>query len=214
MSESDSFIKEVTEEVRQDRMFRLWKRYAPYVIGGIILLVGAAAVWNWLEHRRELGARETGGAFMEAEIGSVEAQEALLDGLDGEAAAVAELRLAAALAGAGEDARAVEVFRGVAARGGLPAAYRDLALLEAVKLEAAGGEPGRLIAELAPLAEPGAPYRPLALELRAALQLAAGDPAAAREDLEAARTAETATGETRRRASELLAALGPAAGGE
>ena len=30
MSDTDSFIQEVTEEVRQDRMFALWKKWAAY----------------------------------------------------------------------------------------------------------------------------------------------------------------------------------------
>lgn len=209
MSESDSFIKEVTEEVRQDRMFRLWKRYAPYVIGAIIAVVGAAAVWNWMEHRRELAARETGGAFLEAELNSIEAQETLIGAVDGEAEAIAELRLAAALAESDDRARAVEIYRSVASRGDLDASYRDLALLNALKLEATSGEAEALIDELAPLVEDRAPYRPLALELRGVLYLNSGDVAAAREDLEAALSAPTATGETRRRVSELLAAIGP-----
>jgi hypothetical protein len=34
VSETDSFIQEVTEEVRHDRMFRLWKKYGPYAVAG------------------------------------------------------------------------------------------------------------------------------------------------------------------------------------
>ena len=213
MSESDSFIQEVSEEIRQDRMFKLWKRYAPYVIGAIALIVGAAAVWNWMQHRAVIEARETGGAFIAAELGAVEAQEALAASIDDEAAVVAELRLAASLLLNDETERAVEIYRGVAAREDLPTAYRHLAVLNAVKLDAEAGEPAALVGALAPLVEEGAPYRPLALELRAVLQVAAGDAAAAREDLEAVLAAPEATAETRRRASGLLAALEPAAAG-
>lgn len=208
MSESDSFIKEVTEEVRQDRMFRLWKRYAPFVIGAIILIVGAAAVWNWMEHRREIEARERGGAFIESEIGSVEAQRALVDEMEGEAEAIAQLRLAAALAASGSDAEAARTYREAAGRGDLDPSYRDFALLNALKLEAPTAEPAALIAELEPLVAEGAPYRPLALEFRAALHINAGDIDAARQDLEAATTDPMATGETRRRVNELLTAIG------
>ena len=44
MSESDSFIQEVTEEVRQDRMFALWKKWGPYVLAAIVIAVGGAAI--------------------------------------------------------------------------------------------------------------------------------------------------------------------------
>ena len=43
MSETDSFIQEVTEEVRQDQMLRYWKKYGAYVIGGVALIVAGAA---------------------------------------------------------------------------------------------------------------------------------------------------------------------------
>ncbi|HUF57002.1 MAG TPA: hypothetical protein VMM55_10635 [Thermohalobaculum sp.] len=213
MSESDSFIQEVSEEIRQDRMYKLWKRYAPFVIGAIVVIVGAAAVWNWMQHRAVLEARETGGAFIAAEFGSVEAQEALVDRIDDEAEVVARLRLASSLLVNDQAGRAAEVYREVAEREDLAPAYRHLAVLNAVRLEAEGGEAGALAGELAPLVEEGAPYRPLALELRAMLRLQAGDAAAAREDLEAV-LAGPVTAETRQRASGLLAALEPAAAAE
>ena len=214
MSESDSFIQEVSEEIRQDRMFKLWKRYAPYVIGAIIVIVGAAAVWNWMEHRAVLEARETGGAFLAAELGSVEAQEALLEEVEDEAEVVAALRMASSLLLDGQEERAAEVYSGVAARDDVPPAYSHLALLNAVKLSAEESAPEALIGELAPLVEEGAPYRPLALELRGLLHLRAGDAGAAREDLEAALAAPSVTAETRRRVNGILAALEPGAAAE
>ena len=214
MSESDSFIQEVSEEIRQDRMFKLWKRYAPYVISAIILVVGAAAVWNWMEHRAVLEARETGGAFIAAEFASVEAQDALLEEVDDEAEVVAALRLAASLLANDQEARAAEVYREVAGREEIAPAYRHLAVLNAVKLAADDAASDELISELEPLVEPGAPYRPLALELRGVLRLGAGDVAAAHEDFEAAIAAPAATAETRRRVNGILAALGPAAAAE
>ena len=210
MSESDSFIQEVSEEIRQDRMFRLWKRYGPFVIGAIVAIVAAAAVWNWLEHRAVLEARETGGAFLAAELASLEEQEALVEAVEDEAQLVAEFRLATSLVMNDAPERAAEVYRRVAGRDGLTAAYRHLALLNAVKLAAGTAEPSALIGDLAPLVEPGAPYRPMALELRGVLHLQAGEIAAAREDLQAAMAAPNATAETRSRVNELLSALGPA----
>ena len=210
MSESDSFIQEVSEEIRKDRMFRLWKRYGPFAIGAIVAIVGAAAVWNWLEHRAVLEARETGGAFLAAELSSPEEQEALLEAVDDEAELIAEFRLATSLMMNDEPERAAAVYRRVAGREDLETAYRHLAVLNAVKLEAGTAAPAALADELAPLVDPGAPYRPMALELRGVLQLEAGNLAAAREDLQAALTAPNATADTRSRVNELLAALGPA----
>ena len=210
MSESDSFIQEVSEEIRQDRMFKLWKRYGPFVIGAIVAIVAAAAVWNWLEHRAVLQAREAGGAFLAAELNAPDAQQALLEEVEDEAELIAEFRLATSLVLNDQPGRAAEIYRGIAGRGDLPAAYRHLALLNAVKLETETAEAAALIDDLDPLVEPGAPYRPMALELRGVLRVQAGDVAAAREDLQAALSAPNATAETRSRVNELLAALGPA----
>ncbi|MEL6318680.1 MAG: hypothetical protein AAFR16_13700, partial [Pseudomonadota bacterium] len=37
--ETDTFIDEVTEELRRDRLFALFKRYGPFAIGAVVLLV-------------------------------------------------------------------------------------------------------------------------------------------------------------------------------
>ena len=43
MSDTDSFIEEVSEEVRRDRLFKLMKRYGWIAILAVLLLVGGAA---------------------------------------------------------------------------------------------------------------------------------------------------------------------------
>ena len=47
MSESESFINEVTEEVRRDRLFRLARRYGWIAVVAVLVIVGAAAVNEW-----------------------------------------------------------------------------------------------------------------------------------------------------------------------
>ncbi|WP_404404736.1 tetratricopeptide repeat protein [Pelagibacterium halotolerans] len=46
----DSFLREVEEELRSDKMRAFWRKYAPYIIGGavlIVVLVAANEAWNW-----------------------------------------------------------------------------------------------------------------------------------------------------------------------
>jgi hypothetical protein len=46
----DSFLREVEEELRSDKLKAFWRRFAPFIIGGavlIVLLVGANEVWKW-----------------------------------------------------------------------------------------------------------------------------------------------------------------------
>ena len=210
MSETDSFIREVSEEVRQDRMFRLWKRYGLFVIGGVALAVGGTGVWTWMQHQATAERAERGAAFLAVEEGDVEGARRLADSTEGLRRVIAELKLAQALSASGDRAGAAEAYQAVADRADAPARYADFARLEALRLRAAEADPEDTIAALAPLAEAGAPYRALALELRAALHLNAGRPEAARSDLEAIMADPAATAATRARAEALLATFSAA----
>lgn len=208
MSDTDSFIQEVTDEVRQDRMFRLWKKYGPYGIAAVVVVVAVAAVLSWMKHREVEQARETGGAFLATDIASVPDQEKLIGSIQGPAAVIAKLRLAAAKAGAGDTAAAAELYREVAAESELGSAYADLARLQAVRVEAASMDPAKAVADLEPLTAEGAPYRLLALELRAVIRLNSGDTEAAHADLVSIIGDPRATRETGERALALLLSSG------
>ena len=208
MSETDSFIQEVTEEVRQDRMFALWKKWAPAIIGAIAVVVAGAAWWTWSEQRAQASAEAMGAAFLNADPAQVEAQQALIDATGGPARVLAELSMAAAEAEAGETARAASRFNEIAGRPDLAPAYAQFARLQALRLEGET-DPAATITGLEPLIADGAPYRPLALELRAVLLLNTGDTAAAHDDLKLILANESgATEATRLRALLILTASG------
>lgn len=207
VSDDDGFFREVSEEVRQDRMFALWKRYGAYVIAVIVIVVAASAGANWLEHMRQENARETGGAMIAAE--NREDIAALVEELEGAPRALAEMRLAAAEAEAGDTQGAIRRYRAVADDAGLGDAYGDLARLHAARLDLPGLSPAAAEETLAPLIEPGRPYRTLALELRAAIRLNAGDPDGAREDVAALLGEPGLTPGLAARARRMLALIGP-----
>ena len=208
MSETDSFIQEVTDEVRHDRMFRIWKKYGPYAVAAVVAVVAVSAGLNWMKHREIQQARETGGAFLASDIASIEDQQVLIGSVDGPAAVIARLRLAAATAVAGDAQAAAALYREVADEPGLGAAYADLARLQAVRVGVAAMDPAQAIAELDPLTVEGAPYRVLALELRAMVRLNAGDIEAAHADLVAIIGDPLATRESSQRALALLVSSG------
>lgn len=208
MSDSDSFIHEVTEEVRRDRMFRLWKKYGPWVIAVIVLVIAGAAALNWWQHRQREVARELGGEFLNTDIASVEDQERLLARVEGPAEAIARLRLAAAHAESGNAAEAARLYREIADSAGLDPVYADLARLQAVRLALPNMDPAEAVSALGPLAAEGAPFRLLALELRAVAHLQAGDSKAAHADLRAILESPDATRETIERAAALMLASG------
>jgi hypothetical protein len=215
VSDADSFIQEVSEEVRRDRLFGLWKRYGPFVIGGVVAVVAATGVDAWLKHQQAADAREAGAALLRAAEASDPARraEALLAAADaaGEGAAMlARLQAAAALAEAGDAAAAARVYRGVAEDATTPPEFAAFAAYRAAVLAAPETGPAAAVAALTPLAAEGQPFRALALEALAGLKLQNGDEPGARADLEALVADQTLTQATRDRAGRLLAALSPA----
>jgi hypothetical protein len=208
VSETDSFIQEVTDEVRQDRMFRLWKQYGPYAIGAVVIAVAGTAGYNWMKHREIEKARETGGAFLASDLSSVKDQQALLDKVKGRATILARMRLAAATAESGDAEGAAALYREVASEAELGRPYTDLARLEAVRLSVGKTDRDELEAELGPLIAEDGPYRLLALELRAAIRLDGGDVKGAHADLNRIIGNPQATRATSERALALLLSSG------
>lgn len=219
MSDADSFIQEVSEEVRRDRMFRLWKRYAPVVIAVIVAIVGGTGVMSWLDHRAAEAARRVGGVLLEAGASANPEQRAgallaLLETADGGLAVVAALQAATALAEAGAPAEAAAAFERAAAAAGAEPALAALATFRAIMLRAADVGTLATIDALGPLTFPGNAMRLPALEARGVAHLRAGDMARARADFDAILADLDATEATRLRVREYLSTLrtGPITG--
>ena len=78
MSNQDSFINEVTEEVRKERLYKLFKRYGwiPAVL--IIAIVGGAS-WNeFRKAQNEAAAQAAGDAILDAFEGDADTRAAAL----------------------------------------------------------------------------------------------------------------------------------------
>ena len=63
MHESDSFITEVSEEVRRDRLYATLRRYRWLLAAVVLLIVGGAAVNSWYQARQRAAAAAAGGAL-------------------------------------------------------------------------------------------------------------------------------------------------------
>lgn len=204
MSETDSFIQEVSEEVRQDQMFALWKKWAPVIIGGIAIIVGGAAWWSWSTAEKQAQAEARGGQLIAAQPGQVDQFTALPDQIDGPAKLLAELTAAAALAEDGQTEAAAERYSAIANKTDVAPEYRDIARLQAIRL----GGISDPVAALDDMIEENGPYRLLALEQRAALRLGAGDADGAHNDLQTILGDPTVTAALRQRAIAVLTATG------
>ena len=213
MAEQDSFIDEVTDEVRRDRLFGLFKRYGWIAILAILAIVGGAA-WNELRSARVQAAAEARGDAVLAALdeGTPEARAAAIgaaaEGQSGDLAALLAM-LAAGQASPDQGlASAQERLEALAGAGDLDPIYRDLAVLKSVALAGSDMAPDARVEALEPLTLPGAPYRVLALELVAYAEVDRGDPEAAIDILrDLTEDAETPSG-LRQRASQMIVALG------
>lgn len=212
MSETDSFVEEVSEELRRDRLFRLFRRYGPYAIAALVLLVGASA-WNeWRKAERAAAMARAGDALRAAmAMTDPAARAGALAPLSAPGAAaplVAGLLEAQARAQAGDAARARAILEGIAAAPEADAVYRDAARLRLVALGLQGTTPAERVALLDPLTGPDAPFRLLALEQRAVARIEGGETEAARGDLSAILADPLTTQALRARAQGLLEAIG------
>jgi hypothetical protein len=217
VSDADSFIREVTEEVRRDRLNTLWRRFGPFIVGGLVGVVLVSAGLQWWGHRQDAAAQEAGARLLralEADDPSVRAAELDLaaETLDTGPARLARLVAAASEAQAGEAAAAAAVFDGLAADAGASDTMAAFAAYRAAMLRAETAGALDTEAALTPLAEGDGPFRLLALEGRAAARAFAGDHAGARSDIEAILAAPSATEGLRQRAAALADTLPPADG--
>lgn len=211
MSNTDSFIDEVTEEVRRDRLFALMRRYGWIAILAILLLVGGAA-WNELRKARERAAAEAFGDAILAALARPEAEgrAAALDAVaapNSGGAAVVELLAAAEHAETDPEAAAAR-FLAVADRSGVPSVYQQIATLKAVALPDSGLDAETRRARLAPLAGAAGLLRLLAEEQLALIEIETGQREAALERLAALAMDAEATAALRRRVTQVIVALG------
>lgn len=213
MSNPESFIDEVTEEVRRDRLYATFRRWGWIPILLVVLIVGGTV---WTEWRKSQAAAQS-AAFGDALLSAISAE----DGGDrladlaavpagGPAQAAILSLIQASASNAGEDA-APDLARArlleLAEMADLAPIYRDLALLKAM-LMGGTGDAGRDAAILEELATPGAPFRALAIEQQAVLAIRAGDTGTAVTLLRVLTEEAGVTESLRRRAQQVIVTLG------
>ena len=207
-------FQEIEEELKRDRAALLWKKYGRYVIGaaaGIVLATLAYQAWlKWDFSQRVDQSDRFAQALEQFDTKGAEASLGLLAELadpDGGYGTLAAFERARLLAEVGDSAGAIEIWDQLSANEESGPAYQSLATILAVLQQIDDGDPDALTARLQPLTAAGKAFRPIALELSAALALRAGDRARARDLYTMVADDLTAPPGQRGRATRMIAAL-------
>ncbi len=212
LAETDSFISEVSEEVRRDRLYAFLRRWGWLIAAVLILIVGGAALNEWRKHRTEQAAEAAGDALRMAmliddPVARAAALAPLADAGDG-SSVVASFARAGALLASGEKDGAAEILAAVVVNPSAVEPWRSLASLQRVMILGDGLPASERLGSLETLTATGAPFRLLALEQRALVYLDEGNLDAAAADLEAILDAPDVTEGLAGRARQLLIASG------
>ncbi len=210
---SDIF-REIDEDLRRDRMERLFKRYGGIVLAGALALVagtGGYTAWrSWEQSRQQQETAALFAAISQAAQGpgtGVEALAAFAGQARPGAAALAQLNAAGLLAREGKTAEAVAIYDTLAG-GPADAVYRDLATLLSVMHQLDSGDPAQLQARLQPLTGDASPWRFSAREMTAVLAARTGDKAKARTLFQQLADDQQAPAGVRSRAADLATLYG------
>ncbi|MDU8926399.1 tetratricopeptide repeat protein [Alisedimentitalea sp. MJ-SS2] len=212
MSETDSFIEEVTEEVRRDRLFGLMRRYGWIAVLAVLLLVGGAAYNEWSKAKTRAQAEATGDAMIAALRDNDPLKRAVALGeLDSEspgARAVAVMLAAGEQVTTGDFDLAAKALQTLVDDGELPLVYRQVAGFKRLMILGSDLSVEDRRKGYEALIGPGSQLRLLAEEQLALIDIETGETKAAAERLQAIISDAEATPGLRQRASQLMVAMG------
>ncbi|QPM89979.1 hypothetical protein [Pseudooceanicola algae] len=212
MSDSDSFIEEVNDELRRDRLFGAIRRYG-WIVVLVVLAIVAGATWNeYSKARAAASAQAFGDAILAAlENDSAGDRIAALQQIEtddaGQVALIGFIASSEAAAEGDDSAGAADLLANVGGEG-LNPIYQQLATFKRLMLETDSMEPADRREGFRQLAAPGAPLRLLAEEQIALTYVEEGDNEKALETLQSIQADAEATQGLQQRTSQLIVALG------
>ncbi|MFP3944909.1 MAG: tetratricopeptide repeat protein [Alphaproteobacteria bacterium] len=212
MSDEDNIIREVEEDLRRERYERLWKKYGPFVIGIIVVVLVSMLGWQqygaWQDRQRaqEAEAFLAAADLLEQGKGAAAAEafaELAKDAGSGYRA-VARFSEAEAHMDEGNPDEALAALDSLAADSSVNPGLRALAALKGGLLLADSASPEDLKKRLRPALRPGSPWRFAAQELVAYAYYRSGKPGEARNAYQALANEYDAPAHIRDRASSML----------
>lgn len=211
-------FQEVDEEVRRERLKKLWQQYGNHVVALCIVIVAAVGAWRGYEYWQVKKAGEAGAAFesaaLLAEAGKHKEADAAFAKLAAEGTAgyrvLARLREAAELTQTDKKA-AVAAYDGIIADNSAGQVIQDLAAVRVGLLLVDTAPYSEIRTRLEALAGPDRTFHHTAREILALSAWKAGDTTAARQWADMILTDPLTPASTRSRAevlTELIAASG------
>lgn len=216
MSDTDGFIEEVTEEVRRDKMFDLYRRYGWIAVVAVLLLVGVAASNEWQRAQARTDSEALGDALVAAlELDSASDRSAALQKIsvvtaDGEA--IVRLLTAAELVSEDRRQDALAVLNSIDENPDVQTIYRQIAEFKALVISAEIHDSEDRRQGFKSLIDSGSVLRLLCEEQLALIEIDAGERDAALMRLQTLLQDSEVTPGMRRRVSQIITALGATPG--
>lgn len=212
MSDTDSFLQEVSEELRRDKLYRNIRKYGWIAIVLVFIIVGAATYREYMKSQAKTEAELFGTSIIDAlnQINSADRisklQEIIAPGHNSKAI-VAMLLSAEAI---GNEPTTLEMngLKDVAESLSIDAHYRDLLNFKILLGSAEIMNVEERVKAYDTLSEPGNPYRLLAEEQMALIELELGNTDNAVKKISQILLDAELTSGLRNRATQMLIALG------
>ena len=212
---SEAFMREVDEAVRQDQLLTFWQRFGRWILAAVVIGLVAFAGWLYWQHysaTQSQAVSEEMDKVLSAAAGGGTPDAKQLDALTN--ASQPDYRASALLVKAGTAARkgdnkgAIAAYKAMAADNSLDQPYRDLALIRQTVLEFETLQPQQIVDRLKPLAVEGAPWFGSAGELVAIAYMKMRKPELAGPMLAAMAKDPTVPQSIRSRARQMAGLLG------
>ena len=171
--QDDGLLREIEEELRRERLEKIWKDYGTFFIAAAVAIVLGVLGYKYWEGQRIAAAYDSGSRYEQAlrlmgDKKDADAQqdfEKLATEGSGGYRALALLQLAGAQYRDGKRAEALKTFDRVATDGNADSILRGFATLQAAGLQLGQADFTELENRLTPLMAEGAPWRFSAREL-------------------------------------------------
>ena len=175
MSDTDSFIEEVSDEVRRDRLFKIFKKYAWVAVLIVVLLVGGAAFNEYRKISDQKRAANLGDELYRLMELDLNVRLPLIEDIDpkySDGRALVQLIKANTFAELENIEDAIKVLEDVSVNSDYSSIYRETADFKSILLS--DSNLTEKLEKLLTYTQPGSAFRNIALEETSLIQIQLG----------------------------------------